>query len=225
MRSAASLRNVIVGLPTAPPRPSMWRAVDLLVREEPYADALRVTSGVDDERPRADRDVLRMRVEEGELLREPMREHHVVGVEVGDERRARLAEAGIARRRHAAVRKRDDADARIASRRTRRRRGRAIGRTVVEHEELELGEIAREHAAHRLGDESLAVVDGHDDGDARCAEREMPLGGVDRGSGREGARRVHGVASPAAGVSTRVSSPESAGASDCTKRTARWLSS
>jgi hypothetical protein len=44
---------------------------------------------------------------------------------------------------------------------------RRIGRSVVDDDQLEVGQRLSEHALHRLADEAGVVVDGHEHGDER----------------------------------------------------------
>jgi hypothetical protein len=61
----------------------------------------------------------------------------VVGVEEGDEAAVRGGDAGVARRGDAAVRLGDDAKARFPDHQAPRDAGRAVGRAVVDHDDLQ----------------------------------------------------------------------------------------
>src|SRR5262249_54272049 len=65
------------------------------------------------------------------------------------------------------------------------RRPAAVGRAVVDDQELEIAEALAEHAVDRLGEESLAVVDAHRDRGRRGAHWSINSGGSGaRRSGR-----------------------------------------
>ena len=73
-------------------------------------------------------------------------------------------EAEIARPHHAQVPVRPDhADARIAAGGEQGRR--RVGRAIVDHDKLEVGNRLRQHAVDRVADERGAVVGGHQHAD------------------------------------------------------------
>ena len=91
--------------------------------------------------------------------REVLREPAVVRVEKGDDSASCEADAGIASRADSLVRLPVVAQARVHS---RERVAGAVGRAVVDHDQLEVGERLREDAAHRPPD-VLATLERRND--------------------------------------------------------------
>lgn len=108
-------------------------------------------------------------VEDGHLSGQTARQHDVVAVQAGDVAGARLRQSAIECAGDAFVpRCSDDGDSRIALRPRGEDRRSAIGRPVVDDEQLEVGEVLPEDAADRLFDVALPVENGHQHRDARA---------------------------------------------------------
>ena len=108
--------------------------------------------------------------ERGERHSEPARPVGVVGIEEGDDPGARRRKPEIARAARAEIALgRDDPDARVGE--GREIAARAVGRGVVDHDQLEPRALLRQHAGDRARQAGRAVVGRKDDGDVRQVGR------------------------------------------------------
>jgi len=122
---------------------------------------------VDDLNRRADGANIRMVFKERHLPLETCRQGDV-GVHPRDAAAARAGASGVKRRLEARVQRLAvHEDARIHRLFCRKQRGRAVGRSVVNDQKLEIRKGLGDNAANGLDDETLAVVDRHHDADER----------------------------------------------------------
>ena len=108
---------------------------------------------------------LGVRVEVRDLDRRLVRLPPVVGVAEADELAGGGSEAGVAAGPQALVGPAQHAHAGVALGQGRR----AVGRAVVDHHDLDRRMVLGHEAVEALGQELLAVLDRHDDGDERVA--------------------------------------------------------
>ena len=113
------------------------------------------------------RDEVRPGVEQGDLPLEAVGQREIVGVHPRDQRRAGERHAVAKCPGEAGVFLADDTDTRIAPRVVGQDRARAVGRAVVDDDEFEIAERLLEDAFDRIGQMFLAIVDRHDDRNAR----------------------------------------------------------
>jgi hypothetical protein len=109
---------------------------------------------------------------ERDLLLEAVGDADVVGVHPRDELAAGEPEALVERLGEAGVRAADQADAVVDGGVLVEDRGRAVRRTVVDQDQLEVAERLREDAVERLREVALGIEDRHDhrdDGNLRHA--------------------------------------------------------
>ena len=111
---------------------------------------------------------------EGELAGELLRPPEVVGVDKGDVAAGGGADAGVARRRRAAVLgERDRPDPRIGGGERPDERRRAVARGVVDEDELPVPEALRPDRGHGLGERRGGVPDRGDDRDRRRRRHQL----------------------------------------------------
>jgi hypothetical protein len=91
-----------------------------------------------------------------------LRKHRVVGVHERDQLTARVPDAQVARSAEPAVGSRHHPDVGEAVGVVARNRGGPVGRTVVDHDDLEVAVGLREDAVDGLGQVVLDVEGGHD---------------------------------------------------------------
>lgn len=91
----------------------------------------------------------------------------VVAIEPADEAAARLRMSILERSDHSSVRGGDHSQSRVIAGKSVREVKRAVRRTVVVEDVLEISERLRAHAPHRRFEEANAVVHGGDDRDLR----------------------------------------------------------
>ena len=106
-----------------------------------------------------------MRVEIRHLLPEPVGRADVVGVHACDVLAAHRRDAGVQRRREPLVGAPEHADAAIAGCKFLGDGRGPVGRSVIDHDQLERRERLPEDALHRLFQECFAIPDGEEHGD------------------------------------------------------------